>query len=86
MIVIIIAFVVAGCAVFAYVPLVLLVRHRDKVTIARRRPIDVILRDAYAQGRLSREDWEAAIDEVHKAMPTLDAPYPRVRELEERKL
>lgn len=72
--------IVAACAILAYVPLVLVFLHRERVIEARRRPIDEVLRDAVGEGRLSIEDFQKAMDEIHASMPTLDVPYPRVRE------
>jgi uncharacterized membrane protein len=78
-----IMFGIIVCLVVAYIPLVLIVTHRDRLITMRRRPINEILRDAYASGRISEEEWSAKMDEVHRAMPSLDAEYPRVREFTE---
>jgi uncharacterized membrane protein len=67
-------------ALLAYVPLVLVVHHHVRVIAAKRRPIDEILADAYAEGRITAEDHERMLDEVHRRMPTIDAPYPLVKE------
>lgn len=77
---------IALAAILAYVPVVLTVVRRDRILIARRRPINEILADAVAQGRMTYEEFSERMDEVHRAMPTLDMPYPRVRELEDRSL
>jgi uncharacterized membrane protein len=71
------------CLVVAYIPLVLLIHRADRLITSRRRPINEILRDAYAAGRISQEELDARMDEVHRAMPSLDAPYPKVREFSE---
>lgn len=70
----------------AYVPLVLIINSRDRLITMKRRPINEILRDAYAEGRISQAELDTRMDEVHKAMPSLDAPYPRVREFTEMKV
>ena len=68
---------------FGYLPLVLVVLHRDKTKVAHRRPANEVLRDALAEGRISQSQFETMIDEIHAAMPSLDAPYPKVREWKE---
>jgi uncharacterized membrane protein len=85
-ILVIVLIVIAGCAIFAYVPLVLTVRHRDERYTQRLRPVDEILKDAFAAGLITERRLEEALDEVHAAMPTIDMPYPKVRELERRRL
>lgn len=70
--------VVASCALLAYVPLVLVIIHRQRP--ARKRPVNEVLSEAVGQGRLSMEDFETMIDEVHSSMSTLDAPYPMVQD------
>lgn len=79
--ILVLAIVVACCAVFAYVPLTLVVVHRKQPE--RRRPVDQVLSEAVAEGRLSMERFERMMDEVHHSMPTLDAPYPLVRDVTE---
>ena len=74
-----IAFALAFLAL-GYLPLVMLVLARDRCRLARRRPIDEVLKDAVAEGRISEEQFSRMMDEVHRSMPNLDTPYPLVRE------
>lgn len=74
--------IIAGCAVFAWIPMILVVHHHDVTRSERWRPINEILAEAVGQGRLTLERYERMMDEVHQSMPSLDAPYPRVREVE----
>lgn len=72
--------------VAAYIPLVLVILRRDRIRLARRRPVNEVLADAVAHGRISEERFGEMMDEVHASMPSLDAPYPLVREWTEHRL
>lgn len=77
--------IIIGVLVFAYVPMVNLIHHRDHVRSLQRRPVNEVLADAFAQGMLTHERFSSMMDEVHKALPTPDAPYPLVYEFKELK-
>ena len=74
----IILMVVLAFALFAYVPLALVITQRRRPV--KMRPVNEVLSEAFAQGQITRERFEGLMDEVHASMPTLDAPYPKVKD------
>lgn len=72
--------VIASFAMFGYVPVILVVFYTIRHPEPKKRPVNDVLSDAVAEGRLTMEGFETMMDEVHRSMPTLDAPYPMVRD------